>query len=231
MFAVSQPVRSIAWFLCVAISVAGCGRRVDPRARRAPARVAATASGSIPATAVTAASVASGGASALKAAPAELAGNGVRHVDPEGLVQVVRHLAAKGVVINVWATWCGPCREELPMLARVAKAYARKGIAILPLSVDEPSAEPKVSMMLREFGFEPPFYVGKPPLAAMKQALNPDWPGNVPVSFILDAQGVRRYFFNTEVYEEELTPKLDALLKGGLVDGESKHGTAPGLKL
>lgn len=117
------------------------------------------------------------------------------------------------------------------MLSRVAKAYARKGIAVLPLSVDEPSAEPKVSTMLREFGFEPPYYVVAPPLADMKQALHPSWPGNVPVSFILDANGVRRYFFNTEVYEEELTPKLDALLKGDLVEGETSHGIAPGLKL
>lgn len=110
------------------------------------------------------------------------------------------------------------------MLAKISKAYTAKGIAVVPLSVDEPEGEGKVAAMLREFGFEPPYYVAKPPIAEMKQALHPDWPGNIPVSFILDAKARRWYFFNTEVYEEELTPKLDALLAGSPGAGEPKHG-------
>jgi hypothetical protein len=117
------------------------------------------------------------------------------------------------------------------MLAKVSKAYASKGIRVIPLSADEPEDEAKISSMLREFGFEPPYYVARPPLDALKAALHPEWPGNIPVSFILDADARTRYFFNTQVYEQELAPKLDALLQGSLLEGATKHGLAPGLRL
>lgn len=117
------------------------------------------------------------------------------------------------------------------MLAKVSKAYASKGILVIPLSVDEPEDESKIPNLLREFGFDPPYYVATPPIDAWKSALHPEWPGNIPVSFILDSFARRRYFFNTEVYENELTPKLDALLDGSLLDGATKHGLTPGLKL
>jgi thiol-disulfide isomerase/thioredoxin len=40
------------------------------------------------------------------------------------------------VVLNVWATWCAPCRFEMPTLAHLQKLYAGKGVKVLPLSVD-----------------------------------------------------------------------------------------------
>lgn len=43
------------------------------------------------------------------------------------------------VVLNVWATWCAPCRFEMPTLAHLQTAYADKGVKVIPLSVDEDS--------------------------------------------------------------------------------------------
>ncbi|MFT4074599.1 MAG: TlpA disulfide reductase family protein [Asticcacaulis sp.] len=40
------------------------------------------------------------------------------------------------VVLNVWATWCAPCRFEMPTLAKLQEHYAGKGVKVLPLSVD-----------------------------------------------------------------------------------------------
>ena len=143
----------------------------------------------------------------------------------------MQRLKRKGIVLNVWATWCAPCREELPMLAKIGKDYAARGIAVVPLSVDDAEGESKVPEILRSFGFEAPYYVAKPPIADMKEALYEGWPGNIPVTFLLNGNAERRYFFNAEVYETELVPKLDALLSGTLPVGESNFGVAPGKEL
>jgi thiol-disulfide isomerase/thioredoxin len=152
-------------------------------------------------------------------------------VNPGELFAVVRSLRQKGVVLNIWASWCAPCREELAMLAKVSKAYQPRGITVLPLSVDEPENDDKIAEVLHGLGFAPPYYVAKPPIAALKEALYAGWPGNIPVSFLLDGDAGRRYFFNAEVYEEELTPKLDAMLAGTLIEGKSNFGVAPGAEL
>jgi len=155
----------------------------------------------------------------------------LRHVDANELFAAVRGLHKKGVVLNIWATWCAPCREELPLLAKVAKAYQERGIAVLPLSVDDSEGEPQIAEVLRGAGFEPPYYVVKPPIGDMKAALYDGWPGNIPVTFLLDGNAQRRYFFNAEVYENELVPKLDAMLAGTLPVGQSNFGVAPGKEL
>lgn len=47
-------------------------------------------------------------------------------------------LAGKGVVLNFWATWCGPCREELPHLERLSRRYARDELVVLGVSDEDP---------------------------------------------------------------------------------------------
>jgi thiol-disulfide isomerase/thioredoxin len=155
----------------------------------------------------------------------------LRHVSPGQLFADIQQLKRKGVVVNFWATWCGPCREELPMLAKISKAYKDRGITVLPVSVDEPDGQTKAASLLNEMGFEPPYYVVEPPVSAMKAAMYEGWQGNIPVSFLLGGDAQRRYFFNAQVYEEELTPKLDAFLAGTLPEGQSAFRTAPGLTL
>src|SRR5262249_32688918 len=54
------------------------------------------------------------------------------------------HLAdyqGKALIVNFWATWCGPCREEIPMLNDLQKKYESKNLVILGISTDEEGAE------------------------------------------------------------------------------------------
>ncbi len=50
-------------------------------------------------------------------------------------------LAGRGVVLNFWATWCPPCRREMPMLDTVQQAYSDAGLSIIGLAVDEPRGQ------------------------------------------------------------------------------------------
>jgi len=61
-------------------------------------------------------------------------------VDGPALIEKIRQSGHKGVVVNAWASWCDPCREELPMLARVAPKFAAQGVPIWLVSVDDPES-------------------------------------------------------------------------------------------
>ena len=54
----------------------------------------------------------------------------------DGTAQTIADYAGKGVVMNLWATWCVPCVAEMPALDSLAAAVAKSGVVVLPLSSD-----------------------------------------------------------------------------------------------
>jgi peroxiredoxin len=56
------------------------------------------------------------------------------------------------VMINIWATWCAPCRIEMPAIEQLHRAYASKGLKILAISVDEPGSEPQIRSFVKQYG-------------------------------------------------------------------------------
>ncbi|MBR0681079.1 TlpA family protein disulfide reductase [Roseomonas eburnea] len=60
--------------------------------------------------------------------------------DAQGKAHGIADFAGRGLVINLWATWCPPCVAEMPALDRLAAALAREAILVLPLSSDRGGA-------------------------------------------------------------------------------------------
>jgi thiol-disulfide isomerase/thioredoxin len=154
-----------------------------------------------------------------------------RTITAPELVSLLRRAERRGVLINLWATWCGPCREELPMLTRVSKEYAGKGLLILPVSVDEMDKRAEIVPTLTRAGFGPPYLWYSGTLEELRGVTARSWPGNVPVSFLFDATGEMRHYFTAQVYEHELRPILDAFLMGKLEQSRSDFSVAPGRSL
>ena len=149
-------------------------------------------------------------------------------VSAEQLVARIRKLGGKGTLVNAWASWCGPCRRELPTLQKLAPKFAEKGVSIVLVSLDEPGDHQKAEAFLDEEGISLPSFQAARPLGPFKQGMSPSWPGMLPASFLFDAAGTRRYFFGGEAFEQELVPVIDSFVKGTLEETESKFQTAPG---
>ncbi len=149
-------------------------------------------------------------------------------VDAPTLLQKIKDSGQRGVVVNLWASWCDPCQHELPMLARVAPQLAAKGVPIWLVSVDDPEGFPAARALLEQLHITLPAFAAAPPLQEFKAVINPSWPGMIPVSFLFDSTGKLRYFWPGEVFEKELVPLVDGFVAGKHIDGTANFGLAPG---
>jgi len=148
-------------------------------------------------------------------------------VSAEELISEIRAMGNKGTLVNAWASFCGPCRREIPMLQALSANLRAEGIGVYLVSVDDPADAPKAEAFLRELQVTLKSALVKPPLGAFKQRINPRWPGMLPASFLFDVEGRLRYFWGGEAFEEELVPVLDAFARGLPIEGEADFAVAP----
>ena len=146
----------------------------------------------------------------------------------DALLERIRRSGKQGVVVTAFASWCDPCREELPLLETAAAKIAPRGVPIWVVSMDEPDAIPAAKALLDSLHVTLPAFAAAAPLQAFKLAVNPRWPGMIPASFLFDATGKLRYFWAGEVYEKELLPVVEGFLAGKHIDGTSDFGNSPG---
>jgi thiol-disulfide isomerase/thioredoxin len=62
----------------------------------------------------------------------------LRYFDDLGARRELAELRGRVVLVNFWATWCAPCRREMPMLSKLQRDYARQGLVVLYVSLEEP---------------------------------------------------------------------------------------------
>ena len=75
--------------------------------------------------------------------------------DLAGQSQELSALHGQIVVVNFWATWCGPCQEELPRLRALAKAWDGKSVEFVAVSIDSPKDEAKIAPLLQRLHVDP----------------------------------------------------------------------------
>jgi thiol-disulfide isomerase/thioredoxin len=94
----------------------------------------------------------------------------------------------KVVVMNLWATWCAPCKIEMPTLAKLAQAYAGKPVAIVAVSIDKPDVLEQAKTFI---GQNAPLVFYNDPEAKLPWALKPAANG-MPTTIILGQDGLER---------------------------------------
>jgi len=107
----------------------------------------------------------------------------------------------KVLVINFWATWCPPCRREIPDFIEVYKEYKDRGLEILGVSVDEASAAALLEWT-RKQGINYPIALATPEIVRDYE------PGDfIPATIIVDRKGLIRYR-QSELMEKETLVRL-----------------------
>lgn len=133
-------------------------------------------------------------------------------IDGPGVRALPRERPAAATVVNFWATWCAPCKEEFPDLLAVGRTYAPRGVALHFVSLDFPSEGEAARAFLAEQGAPTPSYLRAGKDDAFITAVNPRWSGALPATSIFDRDGRIRYFFEGKITRERLSEALDALL-------------------
>jgi thiol-disulfide isomerase/thioredoxin len=150
----------------------------------------------------------------VPAAPADAGASGLS-VTPATVDQVHAMAAAPGAratVVNVWATWCAPCREELPDLLEVAKAHRDRGLRLVLVSADFDSVQ--ALRFLEQRGVDFPTWLKSGDDMGFINGLSPRWSGALPATFVYDADGRLVNFWEGKADRARFEQAVSAALSG-----------------
>ena len=125
-------------------------------------------------------------------------------VDEAGRPQALGRFQGDIVVLNFWATWCAPCREEMPAFQRLHDRWSGRGIRFVGLSAEDPDTSSRFG---RELGITYALWTGEDQVATLSRRLG-NTVGGLPHTVVLGREG--------EVLQQRVGPytqaELDALL-------------------
>lgn len=119
------------------------------------------------------------------------------------------------VLLNVWATWCGPCRVEMPSIQRLHRQLAPEGLKVVAVAVDDVGSEQKIRDFVAGMGLT--FDVLHEPSGRIER----DWNAmGIPSTYVLDRSGtIRRMVRGSTEWDDSSTV---AFVRGLLADGAAK---------
>ena len=114
------------------------------------------------------------------------------------------------VLLNLWATWCEPCREETPYLETLQKAFGEKGLEVIGLSEDTPGSEAAIAEFTQRFGVTYTVLHDPGMLAMDRYGII-----GLPTTLLMDRGGIIRYVIigAASTKDPNLVPTIRALLQ------------------
>ncbi len=126
------------------------------------------------------------------------------------MVELEKEIGSGPVIINFWATWCIPCREELPKLHDIYKDLKDQGLKLFAISIDDERTSSKVEPFVKQKGFTFPVLLD--PGSSVRQKY---YATDVPFTLILDKAGNIAYSHQSYKKGDELKIReiVESLLK------------------
>lgn len=126
--------------------------------------------------------------------------------DVTGQPSALKDYQGQIILVNNWATWCPPCKEEMPALEEFYTRHKDKGFVLVAVEAGEPAEE--VAQFVKDYGLTFPVWLD-PQSKSIRVFKN----YNLPNSFVIDREGVVRFAWtggiSLENLEEYITPLLE----------------------
>ena len=148
----------------------------------------------------------------------DLASIEVLPISPADFQPLINKYRGKILFINLWATWCVPCKEEFPDLVRLKEYYKNSDVVIIGISVDYPDeVESKIKPFLYSQKVNFPNFVQnfKDPVELIN-LLNENWRGAVPTTFIYDKEGTQQKYLLGKQTFEQFKSEIESIRKKSL---------------
>ncbi|MGH9796245.1 MAG: TlpA family protein disulfide reductase [Candidatus Acidiferrales bacterium] len=127
--------------------------------------------------------------------------------DMQGQKVRLKQYRGKVVVLNFWATWCVPCREEMPMFVEAEKEYANRGVVFVAASLDDSQSRKKIPEFLSQYNIGFPVWIGASSMDLDDLKLGQ----GIPATAFLDREGRIVARVLGQVPKDELKERLDWL--------------------
>jgi thiol-disulfide isomerase/thioredoxin len=114
----------------------------------------------------------------------------VKTVTTDDLKSLRRNSGGKLLLVDFWATWCGPCREELPKFETLYRMYGHRAFDLVTVSINYPDEKPGVLKVLNnEHATSTNLVLGSTDIYAQLAAFDPNWNAAVPYTLLIRSDG------------------------------------------
>jgi len=134
-------------------------------------------------------------------------------INEAGFQKLVDSHKGKVVLYDFWATWCAPCRAEMPQLAVLGDKLRSRGLQVVTISADEQDHRTAAEKFIQMFRVEGPGYIKKADDDdRFINAIDPKWSGALPALFLYDKAGRKVRSFIGEADMAALEAAIQKLL-------------------
>lgn len=104
----------------------------------------------------------------------------IEPISSKRLHKVIKEDPSEVLLVNLWATWCKPCREEFPDLLKISAKYRDRGLKVIHVSTDDPSRSAQVRRYLKGFNITGKTYLRREPDEQFINGVHRSWSGSLP---------------------------------------------------